>query len=55
MKIYRVLWSSSYSKRYESWGLLCHLLGLLPIPWLCMGDFNEIVNLSELKGSTTRA
>jgi hypothetical protein len=43
------------AKRHESWGLLRHLSGLLPTPWLCMGDFNEIVSLSELKGSTTRA
>jgi hypothetical protein len=43
------------AKRYESWGLLCHLSRLLPMLWLCMRDFNEIVNLSELKGSTTRA
>jgi ribonuclease HI len=43
------------AKRYESWGLLRHLSGLSPTPWLCMGDFNEIVSMSEIKGSTIRA
>jgi hypothetical protein len=43
------------SKRFESWGFLRHLSGLSPTPWLCMGDFNEIVSMSEIKGSTIRA
>jgi hypothetical protein len=34
------------AKRFESWGLLRHLSGLSPTPWLCMGDFNEIVSMS---------
>jgi hypothetical protein len=32
-----------------------HLLTLQPTPWLCMGDFNEILNLSEKWGACTQA
>jgi hypothetical protein len=35
-------------------GLLRHLCSLEPIPWLCVGDFNEIVKFSEIKGTTSR-
>jgi hypothetical protein len=34
---------------------LRHLSCFAPLPWLCAGDFNEIVNLSEIKGSTSRS
>jgi exonuclease III len=33
--------------RKESWDLLRHLHTFQPTPWLCTGDFNEIINLSE--------
>jgi hypothetical protein len=36
-------------KRKKSWALLRHLATLGPNPWLCMGVFNEIVNLAEMK------
>jgi hypothetical protein len=42
------------AKRHESWELLRHLCNLEPMPWLCVGDFNEIVNFSEIKGTTSR-
>ena len=42
------------TKRNESWDLLRHLNNFQPTPWLCMGDFNEIVNLSEKKGTVIR-
>ena len=41
-------------KRHELWGLLRHLSDYEPMPWLCVGYFNEIVNLSEIKGATCR-
>jgi exonuclease III len=37
-------------KRKESWALLKHLSQLSSSPWLCMGDFNEILDNSERKG-----
>jgi exonuclease III len=43
------------AKRKELWALLRHLATLGPNPWLCMGDFNEIVNLTEMKGGAKRA
>lgn len=38
----------------ESWVLLNHLKTFLPLPWLCVGDFNEIVEQSEKEGATMR-
>ena len=33
-----------------SWALLKHLSLKLNLPWLCMGDFNEIVKAEEKMG-----
>lgn len=40
------------AKRKESWALLRYLASLSPEPWLCIGDFNEILSTSE-KTSTS--
>jgi hypothetical protein len=37
-------------KRRESWALLRHLESFSPIPRLCCGDFNEILDASEERG-----
>jgi hypothetical protein len=37
-------------KRRESWALMRHLSTFTPTPWLCVGDFNEIINFSEQRG-----
>jgi hypothetical protein len=42
------------AKRRESWALLKHLSLIDPIPWLCVGDYNEILNLSEQKGAVSK-
>jgi hypothetical protein len=42
------------AKRKESWDLLRYLSTFQPIPWMCIGDFNEIVDHLEKKGITTR-
>jgi hypothetical protein len=42
------------AKRRESWALLRHLSLIDPIPWLCVGDYNEILNLSEQKGAISK-
>jgi hypothetical protein len=31
------------AKRHESWALLEHLQNFRPQPWVCIGDFNEIL------------
>jgi exonuclease III len=36
-----------WTKRHESWALLNHLRSFVPLPWLCVGDFNEITEQSE--------
>jgi len=39
------------TRRGESWALLRHLKTLLPLPWFCEGDFNEIVEQSKKEGA----
>jgi hypothetical protein len=43
------------AKRLEGWSLLHHLSTLEPIPWLCVGDYNEILTTSEMSGIHYRA
>lgn len=40
--------------RADSWLILRHLQSYSPQDWLCMGDFNEILDLSEKKGGRSR-
>jgi hypothetical protein len=47
--------NSKTAKRMESWSLMRFLSGFQPVPWLCIGDFNEIVSLSEKSSSTRRS
>jgi len=37
-------------KRYESWHLLAFLNNQFQRPWLCFGDFNEILSMDEKFG-----
>ena len=37
-------------KRKESWDLLKALSRKFQLPWLCFGDFNEIVSVAEKMG-----
>ena len=39
-------------KRQESWDLLQQLNSQFNLPWVCVGDFNEIVRGLEKKGGT---
>jgi hypothetical protein len=43
-----------WTKRHESWALLNHLRSFAPLPWLCVGDFNEITAQSEKTGVVLR-
>jgi hypothetical protein len=38
------------TKRIEAWNLLKILAQLHPDPWVCIGDFNEILSMSEKCG-----
>jgi len=42
------------ARRDESWALLQHLRIFQPTPWLCAGDFNEILEQNEKCGATLR-
>ena len=41
-------------KREETWALLRHLDHMFKLLWCCIGDFNEIVKLEEMKGRISR-
>jgi hypothetical protein len=43
------------TKRYEAWELLRYLANLSPDPWLCLGEFNEVVSMSEKWGGETKS
>lgn len=43
------------AKKRESWALLKHLSLFQPLPWLCVGDFNEILEQREKNGVTIRS
>jgi exonuclease III len=40
-----------WTKRHESWALLRHLQQFHLVPWLVIGDFNEIVSQNEKFGA----
>ena len=42
------------SKRYKSWELLRQLKQAYRLPWLCAGDFNEIISMDEKIRGTVR-
>jgi exonuclease III len=42
------------AKRHESWALLEHLRQFQPQPWMCIGDFNEILTQEEKTGAILR-
>jgi exonuclease III len=44
-----------WTKRYESWTLLRHLKLYEPDAWLCIGDFNEIIDQNEKWGGVFRS
>jgi hypothetical protein len=42
------------TKRHEAWDLLKLLARLTPDPWICIGDFNEVLTMSEKVGGNVR-
>jgi hypothetical protein len=42
------------ARRWESWDLLRFLKTLQPSAWLCVGDFNEILDQEEKQGAASR-
>ena len=42
-------------RRYESWHLLAFLNNQLHLPWLCLGDFNEILSNTEKSRGAIRS
>ena len=42
------------SKRPKTWNLLQHIARMDLIPWVCLGDFNEIPSANENYGGSRR-
>ena len=42
------------SRRKESWAKMKHLGTTSSLPWLVIGDFNEIISMSEKEGGSSR-
>ena len=40
--------------RMESWNLICELNNRFSVPWLCGGDFNELLKSHEKLGGRLR-
>ena len=38
------------NRRHETWSLLRNLHSRYTMPWLCIGDYNEILSLQEKQG-----
>uniref|UniRef100_A0A803P9I4 Reverse transcriptase n=1 Tax=Cannabis sativa TaxID=3483 RepID=A0A803P9I4_CANSA len=47
--------SPKASGRSDSWRLLGRLNDLFDLPWICDGDFNEILSMNEKKGGANRS
>ncbi|KAK2644594.1 hypothetical protein Ddye_019789 [Dipteronia dyeriana] len=50
-----LVFTGNSSIRSQSWTLRCHLAGVLGLPWLCLGDFNEILWDSEKSGGADKS
>ena len=42
-------------KRIKSWNLLRELNSRMTLPWLCLGNFNEITRKLEKLGGSARS
>ncbi|KAK1577933.1 hypothetical protein Q3G72_026109 [Acer saccharum] len=42
------------AQRHHSWSLLKRLSGMSSLPWMCVGDFNEVLVDSEKDGGSDR-
>ena len=42
-------------KRVESWATLTRLGQRFDKPWVCIGDFNEVLSVNEKEGGAERA
>ena len=41
-------------RKHESWRILRHLHARASLPWVCLGDYNEILHSEEKQGGTLK-
>ena len=54
MKVNWGVWASRGGAKAETWRLMRHLHARGTLPWLCLGDFNEILYSDEKRGGNPR-
>jgi hypothetical protein len=43
------------SQRFKTWDMLKHIKSSNPLPWMCLGDFNEVLHQHEHEGVAERS
>jgi hypothetical protein len=43
------------SERYKTWDMLKHIKSSCSLPWMCIGDFNEVLHQHEHEGVAERS
>lgn len=55
MEIHGVYGNPDSTQRFHGWNLIWWLSHVSALPWLCLGDFNKILNQTEKVGGVPRA
>jgi hypothetical protein len=42
------------AQRFKTWDMLKHIKSSNPLPWVCLGDFNEVLFQHEHEGVAAR-
>lgn len=54
MKVYGFLWPPGHQQTFYIMAFIATIRNFSSLPWVCMGDFNEITSLDEKEGGRIR-